>query len=182
MLKVHPELLCVLVLPLSIEYGLFHSLLIFTLFFIKLGCLVSNSIYLTIQNKLLPNHIQLLLFQILLVLFVNPSHFHVLAFQQLYMLMGTFFIVEEATNPTLLLILHNFFLQNFELEIHEMHLLLEVADEFVFNTLIWILTKCLVHKLILPSKLHICRLIAWVIEDLGAGHGSANCTFLAFTE
>jgi hypothetical protein len=80
-LKVHSELLSVLILPFRIEYGLFHSLFILALFFIKLGCLVSNSIYLTIQNKLLPNHIQLLLFQVLLVLLVDPSHFHVLAFQ-----------------------------------------------------------------------------------------------------
>ena len=54
------------------------------------------------------------------------------------MLVRCLLIVEQRSDAGVLLVINNLLLQDFQLKLHEMILLLEVADILVLDILIWV--------------------------------------------
>ena len=92
------------------------------------------------------------------------------------MLVRCLLIVEQRSDAGVLLVINNLLLQDFQLKLHEMNLLLEVADVLVLNILIWVLAEGVILSFVLSSKLDcVCRFVTRLTKDSGVSTSRHSC-------
>lgn len=104
---------------------LLESCLVLLAVIVQLILMILHCLDLRIENELLTDDLQPLLGLVLRPLLEALSHIHVLFFQELDVLVRRLLVVEQRANAGVLFIFDYFFLKNSELELHEVHLLLQ---------------------------------------------------------
>jgi hypothetical protein len=85
-----------------------------------------HNVDLRVKNKLIANDLKFLLIQLFDLSIVVPAHLLVFLLQERNVLEAGLFVVEQGTDPGLLLIIYDFLLQDLEFQLHEVNLLLEI--------------------------------------------------------
>jgi hypothetical protein len=164
-LQAQLDLLCILTTLLSFINAFLHRCLILDIILIELLHLSSNRVDLGVQDELLTKNVKSRLLQLLFFLFKVLAHLHVLSLKKQNVLVRSLLIIEQGSNTGLLLVLNYLFFQDFELQFHEMDLLLKVGNVFILNRGIRILTECCLSVFVLTAELHgIGRFVVWVVE------------------
>ena len=120
--------LVVQVFHLTIEFELAFAIdgLVLELLFFHFVILRDHDVDLRVKHKLLSNDLKLELVKLLNLLVVVSAHLLILLLQERYVLEAGLFIIKEAADARLLLILDDFLFQYLELKLHEVNLLLQV--------------------------------------------------------
>lgn len=103
----------------------------FALAALQLGHLLLEDLDLSVEHELLPLDLERLLGQVLDSAVEVAPHLPVLVLQQTDVLVRRLVVVVKTADSRLLFILDHLLPQNFELELHEVDLLLEVDDVLV---------------------------------------------------
>jgi hypothetical protein len=128
---------------------------------------------LTAQHKLLAHCLEPLLLELILSFVGVFAHLGVLLLEEVDVHVTGLVIVEESTNARLLLILNNFFFQDFHLELHKVHLLLQIGDVFVCCIIsVDVGAEVRLVTLVLTVELHLdSRLVAHCLLNGGVRAG-----------
>lgn len=113
-------------LTVELELAFAVDCLVLELLFFHFVILRDHDVDLRVKHKLFSNDLKLELVKLLNLLVVVSAHFLILLLQERYVLEAGLFIVEEAADAGLLLILDDFLFQYLELKLHEVNLLLQV--------------------------------------------------------
>ena len=100
--------------------------------FLELLCLVLDNLGLRVEHKLLALDLKRLLVQLVERPIEVSLHLCILRLEQTQVLVARLVVVVQAANARLLLVLEHLLFQDFQLELHEVDLLLKVHDVIVF--------------------------------------------------
>ena len=118
-----------------------HSLREIVLTTLQLLRLLLYDLELGIEHKLLPFDLKALFCHLLKISIEVAPHLRILVFQEADVLVRGLIVIVEAANARLLLILDHFFPQNFEFQLHEVDLLLQVDDVVICGVDVGVLPK-----------------------------------------
>jgi hypothetical protein len=121
------------------------------------------------KHELITHRLKSRLVQLVVHAVELTAHLLILRLQQRDMLMRRLLVVKKPTNPRVLLIFNNFFLQYLQLKLHKVDLLLQVLDIRISDFFlpvgvsaslqehVGILTDILADAFILPVEVHVDR-------------------------
>ena len=132
-LSIERVVLLAVVALVPIQLTVKHLLTIteLTLLILESLRLLLDDLDLSIEDELLPLDLQRLLAQILQISVEVALHLRILRLEQADVLVTGLIIVVQATNAALLLIFDHLLTQDFELQFHEVDLLLQVDDVLI---------------------------------------------------
>ena len=148
--------------------GLLRELLLVRL---QLLSLLLDDLELGIEDEFLAFDLKALLGQLLKIPIKVAPHLRILVLQQADMLVRGLVIIVEATDAGLLLVLDHLLTQDFQLELHEVDLLLQVDDVVIGRINVRVLTELAgsLLLLLLTSEIHgDGRLVAAAISETAA--------------
>ena len=138
---------------------------------LQLLSLLFDDLQLGIKKELFAFDLKALLGPLLQIPVEVAPHLRILVLQQADMLMRGLVIIVEATDAGLLLIFDHLLSQDFQLELHEVDLLLQVDDVVIRSVYVRVLTELAgsLLLLLLTSEIHgDGRLIATAISETAA--------------
>ena len=118
--------------------------------------LLFEDFYLGVQHELLPLDFETLLGQVIDLLVKVSPHLPILVLEQADVLVTGLVVVVETANPAFLRIFQHLLFQYFQLQVHEVDLLLQVYDVFVCFVNVWVSSELawLSSAFVLPTQLH----------------------------
>ena len=131
----------------------YNSVIVFLLIF-YFRILLNHYIDLRVKDELFSDNLEFVFVKLFNLSIIVTSHLLILLLKKRNVLKAALFIIKQGTNARFFLVLNNLFFQNFKLKLHEMNLLLEVANVLIFNALIGVLAKSSLTGFILTVELH----------------------------